>query len=367
VSEELPTLCAPPAVDFPKLQSKSQPEDFIVEELPLYEPSGAGTHAYFFVEKRQLNTLDAARRIAHFFKKRPADAGIAGLKDAQAITRQWISLEHVPDAQRAMEISDAQLKVLAVSAHGNKLKMGHLKGNRFVIRLRPDMRLTNEQQTAVGARAKEVLAKLQKTGVPNYFGEQRFGRYGDNAELGRKLVQGDKAGFDELFSKSGSRRPPDRRLRNLLVNAFQAELFNQVLARRMPEIYRIQAGDLAQLHRNGAVFAVASDADSTREQPRADAFEISPSGPMFGPKMPRPTGVPGEIEAAVLAECGVSCEDFGRDEAERQPGARRPLRIPLLEAPEAKVDEAGLELRFALPPGAYASVVIRELLWKPDA
>jgi tRNA pseudouridine13 synthase len=360
MSDTLPTLCPPTPENFPRLLAKTLPEDFIVEELALYEPSGAGTHSYFWIEKRQMNTLDVTRRLGAFFKKRGADAGVAGLKDAQAISRQWISLEHVPDAQRALTMDDPKVKVLKISSHGNKLKMGHLRGNRFVIRLRPEAPLTPEMGGVVLQRAREVLETLQRVGMPNFFGPQRFGRDGDNVSLGRLLVAGDNAGFEAEFSKK-NRRPPDRKLRNLLVNSFQSELFNRVLSARMPEIGKLREGDLAYLHRNGAVFSVTSAEEAAKEQPRADAFEISPSGPMFGPKTPQASGSAGEIEAAVLKDAGVTSDDFGRNEAERQPGARRSLRMPLLEAPTAEMDADGLLLKFALPSGAYASVVMREI------
>ena len=120
-------------------------------------------------------------------------------------------------------------------------------------------------------------------------------------------------------------------------------------------------GDLAWLHRNGAVFRVATPEDATREQPRADALEISPSGPLFGPKMIAPEGEPGKCEAQVLTEAGVTCEDFGRAEAERQPGARRPLRIPLLESPIIKESPDGIVLHVALPTGSYAPVLLAEV------
>src|SRR5262249_5108744 len=136
---------------------------------------------------------------------------------------------------------------------------------------------------------------------------------------------------------------------------------------RIHSIGKLQAGDLAWLHRNGAVFRITSADDAAREQPRADALEISPSGPLFGPKMIAPEGEPGRIEAQVLAEAGVSCDDFGREEAERQPGARRPLRVPLLEAPSAEEFANGIVLRVALPPGSYATVLLAEILGPADS
>ena len=357
-----------------------------MEELPLYEPSGSGTHSWLWIEKRRHNTLDAARRLAALLNVRAADAGIGGLKDAQSVSRQWISFEHVSElALKEIEtLADPNIRVLNVTRHGNKLKMGHLRGNRFIVRLRVancagtraangglpvahiDSRATGSLLLAardiLEDRTREVLSRLVEKGIPNYYGPQRFGRDGLNADLGRMLVKGDVAAFEKMYADTSQSRRPDRKLRNLLVNSFQSALFNQVLASRMPEIGRLQAGDLAFLHRNGAVFKVASAEETAREQARADKFEISPSGPLFGERTLLPDGEPGELERRVLAEAGVSLADFGRKEAESQPGARRALRIGFLEPPTSESDAEGVVLRFALPSGSYASVVIREII-----
>ena len=218
--------------------------------------------------------------------------------------------------------------------------------------------------TSLASAARDALASLYRLGVPNYYGMQRFGRDASNVELGRLLVRGGVPGFLSAAKAAGTPDPRtrDRRFRNLMVNAFQAELFNRVLSARMPRIGTLLAGDLAQLHRNGAVFAVADAEAAAREQPRCAAFELSPSGPLFGPKLPFPEGEPGEMERATLAASGAALEDFGRPEAERQPGARRPLRVPLIEKPEVEEDAEGVVLKFALPSGCYATVVLREML-----
>lgn len=358
-----PSLCPPPPADFPAVMVKADAADFIVEELPLYEPAGMGTHTYFWIEKNGINTLDAARRLAGVLKKRPADAGIAGLKDARSVSRQWISFEHVKEnLDPASRYHDERLRVLKISRHGNKLKSGHLRGNRFVIRLVPAAGKNAGVCGIIAARCSEVFAVLQQKGVANYFGTQRFGWGGENVALGRMLVQGDVAGFDKIYAEKNGGRKADRRLRNFLVNALQSDLFNRILAERMPEIGTLQNGDLAWLHRNGAVFSVTSDADAMKEQPRADAFEISPSGPLFGEKSKLAEGKPGALEQRVLSESGLKIEDFSRREAERQPGARRPLRIAFLERPSVEIELGAIVVRFALPSGAYATVVLSEIL-----
>jgi tRNA pseudouridine13 synthase len=359
MSAELPFLCAPPTAPLPAARFKEQPDDFVVEEVPLYQPSGSGTHTYLWIEKRGLNSLDATRILAAHFGTRGPDAGLAGMKDAQAVTRQWVSVEHIRDAAaKIASFAHPQIRILDTRQHGNKLRMGHLRGNRFRIRLRVE----NDSDAGVLAlRSETVLTALAKSGIANFYGEQRFGRGGNNVALGRLLVRGDRDGFEKACADAGMSRPSPR-LRNLIVNAFQSDLFNRILSRRMPRIGELQAGDLAQLHRNGAVFAIAGADDAAREQPRADAFEISPSGPLFGPKSPLAEGEPGVCERAVLNEAEVTVEDFGRREAGQQQGARRPLRIAFLEAPAVEREADGVVLVFALPAGSYATVVVREIL-----
>ena len=360
---ENPAVSAAPA-DAARFVYKATPDDFIVEELPLYEPSGSGTHTWLWIEKRGMTSHAVARALAQRLHKNPADAGIAGLKDAQAISRQWISFENVTESPEAITaFSDDRMKVLAVTRHATKLRMGHLRGNRFVIRIKAAAETKDSAfAPALLERAQEVLSILKQRGIPNFFGEQRFGNAGTNAAMGKLLVQGDTKGFASAMAAAGqARQAHDRKLRNLIVNAFQSQLFNRVVAARLPNLGTLLPGDLASLHRNSAVFKIASAEDAQREQPRADAHEISPSGPLFGPKMAQPEGVPGEIEARILSEAGVTCADFGRKEAECQPGARRPLRIFFIEEPDAQIDLNDVLLRFALPSGSYATVVLNEL------
>ncbi|MFO0981557.1 MAG: tRNA pseudouridine(13) synthase TruD [Planctomycetota bacterium] len=373
---------------------KSHASDFEVEEIPLYQPAGAGTHSYLWIEKEGLTTFDAIRLVARALGKKERDVGYAGLKDARARTRQWLSVEHAPDlAPLAVDLPPA-LKVLATSRHQNKLRVGHLRGNRFRLRVR-----------GVGAlaepRARAILDRLARTGMPAFFGAQRFGMHSSTHELGRALLCRDAAGFFERLLSPGAAdalarirsgrldaaleaiQPGplhryerdavralqrargdreravamlDRRMLRFYLAAYQSQLFNRVLAARLGTCDRLIAGDVAYLHRNGACFEVV---DLDREQPRAAAFEISPSGPLFGPAMLLPREAALGFEQAVLAAEGVSADQFGAGPV-RLDGARRPLRSPLTDiAVAAQGDE--LVVQFALPPGMYASVALREI------
>lgn len=320
---------------------KVEPEDFIVEELAAYEPSGQGDHLYLLIEKRLLSTMDLLHELGRALDRNERAFGIAGLKDARSVSRQWVSLEHA-DVAACRALTGERYRVLRAERHGNKLRLGHLRGNRFTLTLRG---------TAPGDvdAVRANLADLVRRGVPNYFGEQRFGKRGANLQKGLDVLAGDAHAY--------ARKMP-RRVFGLVLSAVQSEVFNRVIAARLDSLDRLLPGDLALLHRNGAVFAVE---DAAAEQPRADAFEVSPSGPMPGPEMTAPTGEPLAIEQRALAELDLDVAAFTDLPFRLARGERRPLRVPVSEAEVVAVD-AGLQLSFALPRGAYATSVLRELL-----
>ncbi len=378
-------------------QIKTIPADFFVEELPKYEPSGEGQHVYITVEKTNLTTLKMIGMMARALEVNRKAIGYAGLKDAHAVTRQTISVDGITeDAARALEISG--VKILRVSRHRNKLKPGHSAGNKFVIRVR------GVEKSAL-AVAEAVIARLQARGIPNYFGEQRFGHRNNSQWLGKALVQNDMDTFlQELLGKpqpteappaqharalfdsgdwaaaleafptflrderavlrqlvrTGDRRQAvralDRRLKRLYVSAYQSYLFNKLLAQRLPTVHQLEKGDVAYIHRNGACFVVE---DAQSEQPRADALAISPAGPMFGAKVLAAHGKPGARENALLVEEGIVPGDF-KVPGVNFNGERRPYRIPLTDASLWWDD--GLMVSFALPPGVYATMVLREIM-----
>ena len=378
-------------------------EDFRVEEVPLYEACGDGTHVYFQVQKAGVPTPTAVERIARYMGVRPPEIGVAGLKDAKALTSQWMSLEHA-DADKLERYRDAQVRVTSVTRHTNKLRPGHLAANRFEIRIR-----------GVGADrlddALTVLNVLVRRGVPNYFGQQRFGARQDTDRLGELLVRGDLDGFLAVYlGRPADDDPPDcraardafdqgqfgralqlwprhygnerralsaykrkkhagpavgaidKRIRRLFVSALQSAIFNDCLARRIGAIDRVQTGDLAQKIDSGGVFLV-EDADA--EQPRAEAFQISPTGPVVGYRSSLAEGEPGRIEREVLAARNIKPDDFRSLGPLKSKGTRRAFRFRIDEADmSARADGGGdfLRLSFAAPSGCYATVILREIM-----
>ncbi|MFP2961681.1 tRNA pseudouridine(13) synthase TruD [Myxococcus sp. 1LA] len=321
---------------------KLVPEDFEVEEVPAYLPSGEGEHLYLWVEKRGRDTRELVRALAASLGVSEDDIGVAGMKDRHAITRQLVS---VP-ARAEPKVPDFALdgvQVLWTKRHGNKLRTGHLRGNRFRLRLR---------DVKDAGAARESFSRLVAQGVPNYFGEQRFGRAGDNADLGRLLVLGQRLP-----------KRPDRFQRKLFLSAFQSRLFNQALAARLHAgtLAIALEGDVLRKEETGGLFVCESpDVDG----PRVAAFEVSPAGPLFGPKMTASAGAVAEFEARLLTDAGVTPEDFKRGGGETE-GSRRPYRVRLGSpelSSEKTADGEDLWLTFELPRGAYATEVLHELL-----
>lgn len=350
-----------------------EPEDFIVEELPLYEPTRTGMHTFFAIRKQNLSTFEAIHRIARDLQVRPQKLGYAGLKDKNAVTTQVLSVEGVLPEQ-VLKIEQPDIEVLWAEQHPHKLRVGHLRGNRFQIILR------DIPHDALPL-AESAMKRLATEGVPNRFGVQRFGNKNDSHLIGKALVTADWEAVvrymltdealqvDEVarrLQRELTRRSPEKaitciphRLRKLFLSAYQAFLFNRVLEKRIPCLGKLLEGDIAVKHDNGAPFFVA---DVTAEQPRADAFEISPSGPIFGYKMRLPTGDAFTLETSILAADGVRFETFRKVVGIRLPGTRRPLRMPMQLHEVSVVNGEGVRLSFTLPAGGYATVVLEELM-----
>jgi len=319
---------------------KASPEDFRVEERPAYLPCGAGPHLYLLLEKRGRTTRDVLRQLARALGVAERDAGYAGLKDRAAVTTQWLSFPVARDPDPAALAGDGY-RVLQASRHQNKLRPGHVRGNAFEVAVRGgDL-----------GRAQACAAALAATGLPNYFGPQRFGRGGENAALGRALLLPDPP-------PEARRAARDRFLRRLALSAFQSALFNRWLAERLADGLLAAAlpGDAMKKLDTGGVFTCQ---DPAADGPRVARFEVSPAGPMFGHRLEPATGVPGEREARILAAEGLALADFARGGGEAE-GTRRAARLPVAPALSPLPD--GYLARFELPAGSYATVVLRELM-----
>lgn len=317
---------------------KATPEDFEVEELPAYLPGGEGEHLFLWVEKRGRDTREVVEALGRALGVPEQEVGVAGLKDRQAVTRQLLSVPARVE-ERLGQFALEGVRVLWARRHGNKLRTGHLRGNRFRLRLR-------EVRDVEAARTS--FARVCTRGLPNYFGEQRFGRAGDNAQWGRMLLLGQRLP-----------RRPERFQRRLYLSAFQSHLFNLALAERVRAgTFDVPLlGDVLRREDSGGLFVCEQPAV---EAPRVAAWEVSPAGPLFGPRMLAATHGVGEAEAALLKREGVALEDFRRGGGETQ-GGRRPYRVRP-GAPSLEVEGRDLWLTFELPRGAYATELLHELL-----
>jgi tRNA pseudouridine13 synthase len=325
---------------------RTAPEDFRVEERPLYLPCGAGEHLYLRVTKRGLSTPQMVARFASTWGVKARCIGVAGLKDANAVTTQMVSVQGgSPESIARLRPDDRILSIDVLGLHRNRLRTGHHAGTVFHLVVRGVL-------PSAGESVPLILEEISRRGLPNYFGPQRQGREGLNYQIGAELL---------LDGARRARMPKPKRLWYL--HAYQSYLFNRILARRITRIDRILVGDWAMKHDNGACFQVE---DAMAEQLRADAFAISPTGPLFGSRASWASGEPGAIERAVAADLGATPESLSqaaKDCGFR--GERRALRVKL-EQLDWSLRGDVLHLSFALPPGSYATSLLRELMKGDD-
>lgn len=312
---------------------RASPQDFLVEELPAYTPSGEGEFIFLRLEKVGHTTVFVVRELARQLGLDERQVGVAGLKDRHAVTTQWLSLPAKAQA-RLPRFELSGVRVLEVARHGNKLGIGHLRGNRFSVRVRG----------AAGSAqlAQATLDQLLRLGVPNYFGPQRFGLGGLNAQEGLRVMRGES-------------RLRDPRLKRFLVSSVQSALFNAFVSARIERgvFDRLLEGDMAKKHDTGGVFRVG-DADA--ETLRALRGEVSATGTLFGRKVQPLTGAAGDLERELLARFGLTPEAFSS-----RKGDRRPVRVFAQEA-RLHAEEDGYRVTFDLPKGSFATAVLRELL-----
>jgi tRNA pseudouridine13 synthase len=392
---------------------KDRPEDFLVDELPLEEPCGSGEHLWLLVEKRDATTADISRALARHFKVAPGAVSVAGIKDKRALTRQVFSV-HSPgrNLRSFPAFEHPQAGVLWVDQHTSKLRRGQIAGNRFSIRIRGT-------SPTDAIHAKQVLDRLSARGVPNRFGNQRFGTRGQNHLIGRALWLGQwQEALDLMLGPSpqtpaaqqescdhyaagrledalrtlprmlGLERSVLRELvktgkpakawkavrpreRGFFISALQSAIFNDALDRRIADdtYDRALPGDLLLTTDGRNPQSVPVDAEVDAETiDRVARFERTPSGPLWGTKILRASGAVDALEVEALTASGLTLDDLAAPvdkAAEMTGGTRRPLRVQITNTGvEGGLDEHGNYVRcsFDLPPGAFATEVMAAIM-----
>ena len=316
---------------------RSTPADFYVEEILGFAPDGQGEHCWLSIEKTNLNTADAAQRLARFAGLRERDVGYSGLKDKIAVARQWFCLHLLNREVDWQRWDDPALRILEVARHSKKLRRGTHRGNRFAIVLRDVQGDPIELQRRI--------EQLARNGVPNYFGEQRFGREGRNIDLAQQMFTG------------GARKPP-RQQASIYLSAARSLLFNEVLAERIRAANWLTPlpGDVFMLDRSNSVFTQALD--SVLQQRLAEA-DIHLTGPLPG----RPNGpASGDIVGLLERRCQDAYPQlFAGLLASDVEAARRALRFMPGELRIECLSDGVWRLAFELPKGCFATSLVREL------
>jgi len=334
--------------------------DFTVEEIPLYEFTGEGEHLVLQVRKKNMTTWEMLDVISNHVGIRRRDMGYAGLKDKHAMTIQYISVMAIHE-EKLKAFSHDKIKILSTVRHNNKIRVGHLKGNRFNIRLKKVLGVQKDKLDS-------VLKWIKKNGVPNYFGNQRFGADGNNWVDGKKLLE-------------GKLKMRDRKTKEFLMGSYQSYLFNNWLSKRMelnlllekfseteteqvmnlpegslkgtknqPNFFKLVEGDVMMHYPYGRYFNVE---DLSEEAKRFESKDIAPTGLLPGKKTKHATGTAGLIEAPFVEEINLN-------------GARRYAWIHVTEITKTYVEEkAHYELSFVLPKGCYATNVLDVLRGEP--
>jgi len=319
---------------------KSRPEDFVVDEVPAYEFSGKGDHLLVQIRKRGWPMEQLLKHLETTLKVRPAEIGYAGLKDKMAVTSQWLSLPLSCEALLP-EVECDSAKVLDVTRHENKLRTGHLRGNRFRILLRgaPEKALP---------RATALMQCVSQSGMLNSYGRQRFGRNLEAARVGLDVVRG-------TMQVSGM----SRMKRKFNISAIQSYLFNLYVQIRIKEgkLRQVVEGDILKKSDTGGMFIVE---DAMREQPRLDRGEVLVTGPIFGKKMKRGRLEAHHLEMKALGRLQLSLGSFDGFHT-LGAGTRRPL-LSFPRDSTAQYVPKGIELSFFLPKGTYATELLRELM-----
>ncbi len=337
-------------------------KDFVVREIPLYEWSGEGEHLILQIRKRDMTTWQMLKVLSQVTGLKERDFGYAGLKDKDGMTIQFISMPKIKEATLENFHHD-KIKIIDRAIHKNKLKIGHLKGNHFFIRLK-------KVNPTDAKKLKEAVKSIKKLGFPNYFGYQRFGKDGDNFEYAKKVL-------------SGEIKERNKKMKKFFISAYQSHLFNLWLSKRVeisklfdgfdveelnrlfnfpketikqlkaqPHFFKLLPGELMHHYPHGRVF-IAEDLEA--EATRFFQKDITPTGLLTGKKATLATGIAANYE-----------KDFSKEAeafASQMNGTRRFAWIWAEELEMIyKEEEWQVELNFALPKGSYATVLLEELL-----
>ncbi len=319
---------------------KTIPDDFFVEEVPGFELSGAGQHLYLLIEKSGINTQELVRILSRRLNIHSKHISYAGLKDRQAVTRQWISLlmpGEIDIAEYQSNTLDVPgFRVLEAKRHTSKLKRGAHQGNRFEIVVR---------QVTASHGIETAIERIRKQGVPNYFGEQRFGRDGKNVVKARAMFAG--------------KQKVDRQLRGLYLSAARSFLFNQVLSARVNQKSwaSVLPGEVLMLNGSNSFFR--SEEGDAQLAERMDAFDVHPSAPLWGRGTLSSSLDVFKLEAELIAkspDLSSGLEAFGLRQQ------RRATRLIPKDLTYSWIDGTSLSLRFELSKGNFATTVLRELI-----
>jgi tRNA pseudouridine13 synthase len=318
-------------------------EDFVVEEVPVFEPDGEGEHLFVNMTKRGIGTRKLAHSLASLFNLNRTAVGFAGLKDVRSVSTQTLSLLlgrlSNDELIKCGKIIEERLPVIVnwIMPHSRKLRAGQLLGNRFSINITG---LSMDPEEAL-ERAKEIARALGSMGIPNYYGPQRVDY--ENVRRGYEIIK-------------GHYRVRDRWLRRFIVSSYLDYLCNLYLVRRLEngDFYRLLQGDIAKKHSTGGLFIVE---DPTFEEVRYKAGEISFTAPIYGPRMWWAEGPSGDLEKEIFDESEITLEELKRLDVR---GTRRLGRLlPNIVTGES---DRGITLEFFLPKGAYATIVTQEFM-----
>lgn len=353
--DEAAPVC-PLSLDFPyawggpvaEAQLRAEPEDFQVEEILGFEPEGEGEHHFLWIRKRGNNTDWVARQLARFAQVGFNAVSYSGMKDRHAVTLQWFSV-HIPGLESPdwSEFCIEGVEILKAIRHRKKLKRGVHRANKFAIRLRA---FSGDQPAA-----EALLDKIAIQGVPNYFGEQRFGRNGNNLT---KAVARVEAGETLKLSKR------DKDGRAMMLSALRSWLFNCVLAERIAQDnwQRWLAGDVATFSGSRSQFAIEPDDDDAQQ--RLEAGVIHPTGPLWGDGEPKVSAAACALESDVAGRYPALVK--GIESAGLKPERRALRLIPEQLHWDWEMDpeseETDLKLFFMLPVGTFATSVLREVV-----